>query len=116
MPYSIVTADVEVWEKEGVEEDFEEYMGKPDESHHDVDSSYSLVLWLVHFLALLHKKHCLPSVGFSPPASFLSLFINILDQISPQLAGISRHYPSTTATFGWKQRNNCESCDLSKVL
>ncbi len=117
--YVIAPSDVEVWEEEGVEEDIEDHMGKPDETFLDVDSSRSLVLWLVHFLALLHKKHCLPNVALALLLRFLSVFFAILARMSPQLAGISQHFPFTLYQLQKLLGGSGEAfvrCDLSKVL
>ena len=85
----------EVWEEEGVEEDFAQETDLFDVNCDSGDSSLSLVLWLVFFLNFLQRKHFMPNTALSLLLSFLSLFFNVLSRISPQVSGISKHFPST---------------------
>ncbi|SMN01286.1 hypothetical protein SPONN_2359 [uncultured Candidatus Thioglobus sp.] len=60
-----------------------------------MDSSYSLVLWLVYYLCLLQKQHYIPNVAVAALLQFLSVFFGVIAQISPQISGISRYFPRT---------------------
>ena len=89
------TSEIEVWEEEDIEEDLqlEDENCMTDEGPAITNSSHSLVLWLVHFLALLKKRCGLPSVALA--LRCLSIFFAILGRLSPQLAGISQYFPPT---------------------
>lgn len=111
------SGDTEVWEEEGVEEDFMDL----DISSDGGDSSLSLklVLWLVYFLNLLQKKHYIPNSALSLLISFLALFFNVLCRISPQVSGISKHFPSTlhqmqkllgASNMSFTRYVTCEKC------
>ena len=60
-----------------------------------------LLIWLLHFLALLQKKHFLPDAALNLLLHFLYIFFKVLYRLSPhdQLARIVHDFPPTTYKF-----------------
>ena len=80
-----------------------------------------LLLWLVHFLALLQKKHFLPDAALALLLRFLSIFFTVLGRLSPQLTGFSEQFPPTLYKFhkmlGTRKERfvryvTCEKCSM----
>ena len=59
----------------------------------DQSSTDPLLLWLVHFIALLQKRHFLPDAALVLLLRFFAIFFNILSGISPQLTSFSQQFP-----------------------
>lgn len=52
-----------------------------------------LVLWIVHFLAILYRKCSLTKTALALLLQFLKIFFTVLCQISPLLNGLAQHFP-----------------------
>ena len=91
----VETDDIEVWEKEGIEQDLESTIYEESSK----DSNVPLLLWFVHFLALLQKKHFLPDAALVMLLRFLSIFFKVLSQLSPQLVTFSEQFPPSLYKF-----------------
>ena len=65
----------------------------------DQSSTDPLLLWLVHFIALLQKRHFLPDAALVLLLRFFAIFINILSGISPQLTSFSQQFPPSLYKF-----------------
>ena len=63
-----------MWEEDDIEDDLEENV--PVKSAKE--SSSSLVLWVVHFIALLQRKHYIPDSAISLLLQFLSILFKIM--------------------------------------
>ena len=89
--------DHEVWEEDGVEDDLEEG-GVPVVNTAD-GSSFSLVLWVVHFITLLRKKYYIPDSAICLLLQFLSVLFTILGRYSSQFASVPKQFPGTLYQF-----------------
>lgn len=107
--------DVEVCEEEEIEEDLE-FLELEEQAGIDPH-----LLWLVHFLALLQKKHFIPDAALILLLRFLTIFFKILSRISPQLVTLSQQFPPTLYKFhkllGTRQKSFtryvvCPNCSL----
>ena len=84
-----------MWEVEGIEEELALVENELDTSVSNTGMSHSLVLWLIYFIALLQKRHCLPNAAISFLLAFLSLFLKVLSRLALQLSEISEQFPKT---------------------
>ena len=91
----VETDDTEVWEEEGIEQDLESTIYEESSR----DTNIPLLLWLVHFLALLQKKHFLPDAALVMLLRFLSIFFKVVSRLSPQLITFSEQFPSSLYKF-----------------
>ena len=87
--------DTEVWEEKGIEQDLESTIYEESSR----DTNIPLLLWLVHFLALLQKKHFLPDAALVMLLRFLSIFFKVVSRLSPQLTTFSEQFPSSLYKF-----------------
>lgn len=108
-----------MWEEEGIEEDLE--LPENEGENSLTDSNITLLLWLVHFLALLQKKHFLSDAALALLLTFFSIFFKVLSQLSPQFSTFSKQFPSTVYMFhkilGIRKENfiryvTCEKCSM----
>ena len=86
--------EVEVWEEEGIENDIE-LMQPSSKETTPVESTHSLVLWLVYYLSLLQKQHYIPNAAMAALIQFLFVFFGVLARIVPQTADIFLNFPRT---------------------
>ena len=101
------SSDTEVvWEEENVEEDIDLDCNNADVSRrpssdppHASDSCYSLVSWLVYFLALLKRKYYISNNALAILLRFLSVFFRVIGQLTNALSGLFIHMPSTLYKF-----------------
>ena len=99
-PYCVVITavptlgEVEVWEEEGIENDIE-LMQPSSKETTPVESTHSLVMWLVYYLSLLQKQHYIPNAAIAALIQFLFVFFGVLARIVPQTADIFLNFPRT---------------------
>ena len=82
--------DMEVCEDNDVMDDLQHI----DANYFDgAAESPPLVLWIVHFLALLYRKCSLTKTALALLLRFLKIFFSVLCRISPLLNGLAQHFP-----------------------
>ena len=82
--------DMEVCEDNDVMDDLQHI----DANYFDgAAESPPLVLWIVHFLALLYRKCSLTKTALELLLRFLKIFFSVLCRISPLLNGLAQHFP-----------------------
>ena len=100
----LADTDMENWEEciEDICEDFkspiEETPTVPIDLHETtttMNQSSTIVLWLLHFLVSLQRKHAIPAVALNALLKFLSTVFRVLSPFSEMMATIAKECPSS---------------------
>ena len=85
--------EVEVWEEDGIEDDFQDPKDLELFDTVTSSSSFSLKLWFCTFLKILQKKFYLPDAAIQLLLTFLTIFFGVLKRLAPQLSPITDNFP-----------------------
>ena len=97
--------ETEVWEEEV--EDFGEVVEFDDCSN----VPHPLVLFIVNFIALIQKKHYIPSAAISPLLKFLYTIFTILSKAAP-FPTVSKILSPDAKNYGYKKWRFSKICGL----
>lgn len=85
--------DIEVWTEDDHELSADAFV--PFSNNATSMSCPPLVLWIVHFLAVLQRKCNLTKTAVALLLQFLKIFFTVLARIAPALSDINKHFPPT---------------------
>ena len=117
------TTDMENWEEsvEDISEDFrslvEETPVLPTDLHETsttVNQGSTIVLWVLHFLIALQRKHAISAVALNALLKFLCAVFKLLSPFSEVMATMAREFPSSL--YGVHKRIGIMNDDFLKYV